>query len=114
MWFSRPGKADDPSRSTPTRYQPAAAPPAAVFFIHPTSYLDRSHWNAPLDNQEANERAKLFLRGQASAFNEAGDIWAPRYRQATFGAFLTSEAAAGQALDLAYRDRKSTRLNSSH
>ncbi|RIA36658.1 hypothetical protein DFR49_3942 [Hephaestia caeni] len=104
MWFSRPGKADDPSRWTPAGYQPAQKPVAAVFFIHPTSYLDRSHWNAPLDNQEANERAKLFLRGQASAFNEAGDIWAPRYRQATFGAFLTSEAAAGQALDLAYRD----------
>src|SRR3546814_10702734 len=33
MWFSRPGKADDPSRWTPTGYQPAAAPPAAVFFI---------------------------------------------------------------------------------
>src|SRR3546814_1520583 len=29
MWFSRPGKADDPSRWTPTGYQPAAAPPAA-------------------------------------------------------------------------------------
>src|SRR3546814_5564258 len=25
MWFSRPGKADDPSRWTPTGYQPAAA-----------------------------------------------------------------------------------------
>ena len=25
----------------------------SVFFIHPTSYLERAHWNAPLDNQEA-------------------------------------------------------------
>ena len=37
-------------------------------------------------------------------FNEAGAIWAPRYRQATFGAFLTDKEAAAKALDLAYRD----------
>ena len=80
------------------------AAPAAVFFIHPTSYLDRAHWNAPLDDAEANGRAALFLRGQASVFNEAGQVWAPRYRQATFGAFLTSQADAEKALDLAYRD----------
>ncbi len=104
MWFSRPGKPNDPSRWAPAGYTATSAPEAAVFYIHPTSYLDRAHWNAPLDNVEANERARLFLRGQASAFNGIAAIWAPRYRQATFGAFLTSEEAAGQALDLAYRD----------
>ena len=77
---------------------------AAIFFIHPTSYLNRAHWNAPLDDAEANDRAALFLRGQASAFNAAGGIWAPRYRQATFGAFLTSAADADRALALAYGD----------
>ncbi|MCM8730036.1 DUF3089 domain-containing protein [Hephaestia sp. GCM10023244] len=104
MWFSRPGKADDPARWVPAGYQPGAAPNAAVFYVHPTSYLNRARWNAPLDDAEANGRATLFLRGQATAFNAVGEIWAPRYRQATFGAFLTSEAAAGQALDLAYGD----------
>ena len=84
--------------------QAEPAPRAAVFAIHPTSYLDRSRWNAPLDNQEANDRAALFLRAQASAFNAAGQIWAPRYRQATFGAFLTASEDAQAALDLAYRD----------
>src|SRR6185312_11558493 len=67
-------------------------------------YLERAQWNAPLDNQEANDRAALFLRAQASAFNEVGAIWAPRYRQATFGAFLTNQAEAEKALDLAYGD----------
>ncbi|MCZ3230209.1 DUF3089 domain-containing protein, partial [Acinetobacter baumannii] len=43
-------------------------------------------------------------RGQASVFNEAGAIWAPRYRQATFGAFLTDRKAAEEALQLAYGD----------
>jgi pimeloyl-ACP methyl ester carboxylesterase len=104
MWFARPDMPDNPALWTPAGYKPGAAPQAAVFFIHPTSYLDRSHWNAPLDNKEANDRAALFLRGQASAFNDSGLIWAPRYRQATFGAFLTSEKSANEALDLAYHD----------
>lgn len=105
MWLSRPDIAADPSRWTPPGYAPRADHGgAAVFFIHPTSYLNRAHWNAPLDDKEANDRAALFLRGQASAFNESAEIWAPRYRQATFGAFLTSEAAADQALRQAYGD----------
>ncbi|WNO52629.1 DUF3089 domain-containing protein [Stakelama saccharophila] len=104
MWIARPDKPGNPALWTPDGYEPAGDPPAAVFFIHPTSYLKRTHWNAPLDDKEANSRAALFLRGQASAFNAIGAIWAPRYRQATFGAFLTDEAAANQALDLAYGD----------
>jgi hypothetical protein len=104
MWIARPDKPGNPALWTPAGYQPAAKPAAAVFFVHPTSFLDTKMWNAPLDNQDANNRAALFLRGQASAFNSVGEIWAPRYRQATFGAFLTSKASAGKALDFAYRD----------
>lgn len=103
MWFARPGVKEDAASWTPAGYK-ATAGEAAVFFIHPTSYLERDHWNAPLDDKEANDRTRLFLRGQASAFNAAGDIWAPRYRQATFGAFLTTAPDAGRALDVAYRD----------
>ena len=105
MWLAHPGKtADDPALWTPEGFKPSSTAEAAVFFIHPTSFLDRSAWNAPLDNKDANDRAALFIRGQASAFNESGEIWAPRYRQATFGAFLTTKADAQKALDLAYRD----------
>ena len=105
MWYSRPNKGPtDPARWVPAGYAPAPAPKAAVFFIHPTSYLDRSAWNAPIDDIEASERARLFIRGQASAFNEIATVWAPRYRQATFGAFLTTREDAARALDLAYRD----------
>ena len=105
MWFARPGiTANNPALWTPTNFKPGETPPAAVFFIHPTSYIDRTHWNAPLDDPRANEYARVFLRGQASAFNETGEIWAPRYRQATFGAFLTSQKDAEQALDFAYGD----------
>lgn len=104
FWLARPDKPGNPALWTPEGFKPAENPPAAVFFIHPTSFLDRSQWNAPLTDVAANARAELFLRGQASAFNGAGLVWAPRYRQATFGAFLTSKSQAQQALDFAYRD----------
>ncbi len=105
MWFARPGiTTNNPALWTPANFKPGDKPPAAVFFIHPTSYIDRAHWNAPLDDPRANEYARVFLKGQASAFNEIGEIWAPRYRQATFGAFLTSQKDAEQALDFAYGD----------
>ncbi|WP_374942774.1 DUF3089 domain-containing protein [Sphingomonas sp.] len=104
MWIARPDLPGNPAQWTPAGYAPGKNPKAAVFFIHPTSFLGTARWNAALDDRESNDRAALFLRGQASAFNAVGAIWAPRYRQATFGAFLTDIAAANQALDLAYRD----------
>ncbi|MFM9829415.1 MAG: DUF3089 domain-containing protein [Sphingomonas sp.] len=103
-WIARPDKPGNPALWVPEGYNAAANPTPALFFIHPTSYLDRSRWNAPLDDQVANDRAALFLRGQASAFNATAAIWAPRYRQATFGAFLTGQREAQLALDLAYGD----------
>ncbi|WP_174296870.1 DUF3089 domain-containing protein [Sphingomonas bacterium] len=108
MWIARPDIPDNPARWTPPGYRPAstkdATAGAAVFFVHPTSFIDRSRWNAPLDDADANARAALFLRAQASAFNEVGAIWAPRYRQATFGAFLSRGDNADRALALAYAD----------
>ncbi len=129
MWFARPGMEKDPSawrpaadgsetpgtENAPTGDQlipPAnAAIPAtpkgdaAIFFVHPTSYYSRSSWNAPLEDRDSDHRANLFVQGMASAFADAGDIWAPRYRQATLGAFLAEDrVTAGKAIDSAYRD----------
>jgi hypothetical protein len=105
MWLARPDAPGNPALWTPPGYTPGTpGKGSAIFFIHPTSYISRDHWNAPIDDPETNARAELFLRGQASAFNAVGDIWAPRYRQATFGAFLTDAAASAQALQLAYGD----------
>ena len=105
MWAARPDLPGNPALWTPAGYQPTGdAGGPAVFFIHPTSYLARDHWNAPLADAEANARTVLFVRGQASAFNAVGQIWAPQYRQATFGSFLTTDPNAARALDLAYRD----------
>jgi hypothetical protein len=107
MWLSHPRftEASDPARWRPEGV-PAPDPDAprfSVFFVHPTSYLERTHWNAPLDDAQSRSRARTFLRGLASPFS-AGEVWAPRYRQATFGAFLTDAPEADQAIDAAYRD----------
>ena len=133
MWFARPGLADDPADWRPpvegqkeavaakaeggklvgsakaAEATAADAEPAkddaAIFFVHPTSYYSKASWNAPLDDADANYRATLFMQGMASAFGDAGEIWAPRYRQATLGAFLaTDRVTAGKAIDAAYRD----------
>jgi hypothetical protein len=117
LWYSRPGI----GTRDPARWQPAyaaespppppatsePAPPFAVFFVHPTSYLNRASWNAPVENggdAEAERIARIYLRGMASAFNAASEIWAPRYRQATMGAFLTDAPEGKRALDAAYAD----------
>lgn len=106
MWISRPGMgASDPAQWRPaTLPKDAAISQAAVFFIHPTSYLSRSSWNAPLTDREAQSGAELFVRGLASPFNRSVDIWAPRYRQAAVGAFLTEGDNRTRAIDLAYGD----------
>jgi hypothetical protein len=105
LWIGRPDiRQNNPSFWAPEGYTPAPAPKAAVFFIHPTSFLERDRWNAPVDHEESQNRARLFVRSQASAFNSVGEVWAPKYRQATFGAFLTTKEDAQKALDFAYRD----------
>jgi Protein of unknown function (DUF3089). len=107
MWISRPGmKAEvDPARWLPPGVEQAAEPsPEAIFFVHPTSYIEKGSWNANLDDATSRERADLFVRGMASPFNAASAIWAPRYRQAAIGAFLTDQPEAERAIDLAYRD----------
>jgi hypothetical protein len=104
LWLARPDIARNPALWTPPGFAATRRPRVSVFFVHPTSFLEASAWNAPLDDRESQERAALFVRSEASAFNGVGAIWAPKYRQATFGAFLTDEANAGRALDLAYRD----------
>jgi hypothetical protein len=104
-WLARPDLAGDPSRWLPARFPALGNPQAAVFFIAPTTYLDHDHWNAPLDDAQANARLTLFLQSQASVFNSVGRVWAPRYRQATLGAFLAaSDPRSRQAIDFAYRD----------
>ena len=105
-WIARPDAIPSPAEWRPEGWPPETLVPSpvAAFYIHPTTYLERDRWNAPLDDLQSRSRAELFTRSQASAFNQVADIWAPRYRQAAFGAFLLDSADAQKALDLAYSD----------
>jgi len=105
-WLARPDLPQDPSNWLPDSTAiGTASPPAAIFYVHPTTYLERERWNAPLRPDAQTElRTKLFVQSQASALTSAGRVWAPRYRQAAYGAFLLQSDDAHKALDLAYRD----------
>jgi pimeloyl-ACP methyl ester carboxylesterase len=113
-WVARPDQPNDPSRWAPKSYADGSnylgfmPPPAihiAAFYVHPTTYLDRDLWNAPLfPGGQTEFRTRLFVQSQASAFSDAAEVWAPRYRQAAYGAFLLRTEDAQRALDLAYSD----------
>ena len=80
------------------------APHIPVFYVLPTTYLDRNRWNAPIDGPAARPRQELFAASQSSVFNGVGEIRAPLYRQAVIGAFLTGHRNAEVALRYAYQD----------
>ena len=110
-WISKPdGRANDPARWQPQGFPALPATPApnsaAVLYIHPTSAFDTTKWNAAVTDAAATTQATRFLRLQATALAAAGPVWAPRYRQAVFGAFMGDAPAAKQAIDAAYGDVK--------
>jgi Protein of unknown function (DUF3089) len=104
-WVAKPGLSNDPALWLPDGVSQSKTGSAAIFFIHPTTYLEKDRWNAQLDaGGDTSFRTKLFVESEASAFNGAGQVWAPHYRQAAFGAFLLKSEDAEKALDFAYRD----------
>ena len=105
-WFIRP---DLPPRTSTYRpagvEDPDAVPAADVFFLHPTTYLKRAHWNAPLDDATAEDALDGFsVAHQLTSFATAGQFYLPRYRQATLGAFLDESGQGDTALERAYPD----------
>jgi len=104
MWISRP----DAGPGDPAQWVPEGVSrqhgKALVFFIHPTSYLARAYWNAPIDEPDSARRADYYVHGMGTAFNGQAQVWAPRYRQAAIGVFLTDRPEAQRALDVAYMD----------
>jgi len=77
-----------------------------VFFIHPTTFLEKSEqWNADLSDESINANTDTGpILHQASVFNEVGFVYAPRYRQAHIKSYYTSKEDARLAFDLAYSD----------
>jgi hypothetical protein len=84
-----------------------------VFFIHPTTYTDKkfNQWNASLLDFKINDKTdQSAILYQASVFNEAERVYAPRYQQAHIKAFYINQEIAKPYFDLAYEDIKSAFL----
>jgi len=83
-----------------------------VFFVHPTIYAGykkgEDQWNADVNDTKLNtEVDNSTIKNQATAFNLAGRVYAPRYRQAHLYAYYTKNQEAGKkALNFAYQDVK--------
>ncbi|MEO1015530.1 MAG: DUF3089 domain-containing protein [Pseudomonadota bacterium] len=104
-WAALPDRADNADYTPEGVADGQAGAPADVFFIHPTTYIEGSGWNAPMGHEAADEFVDDFvMTGQASAFNGAARIFAPRYRQAQIYAFFALEDGGEEALELAYAD----------
>ncbi len=106
-WAVWPGRAS-PADQIPPGIDGTIAknPKADVFFIHPTTFLANSSWNAKYDEGDftGTQLDQAVLRYQVSAFNGCCRMYAPRYRQATLSAFLNPGADANKSFDLAYSD----------
>ena len=77
----------------------------AVFFIHPTTYINRNNWNQPPNDPEANEiLRKRILVNQASIFSACCEVYVPRYRQATLSSFAALNYNKVNAFSVAYKD----------
>ncbi len=114
-WIARPGMgANDPAMWVPPGLEEDAdALAVPVFFVHPTSYFEKAQWNAPDSDAKSRQLAEMFVRGMASPFNKSIDVWAPRYRQATIGAFLTDKPE-GDACARSCLWRRARRLRPVH
>jgi hypothetical protein len=111
-WAAHPDK-KDPSDSLPQSLAKdfVADSTADVFFLYPTSYGDASYTlgnNAPIDNPAINAKTDYgSILYQASIFNAAGRVFAPRYRQANFWYYFSKDTATSKiAFQFAYEDVK--------
>ena len=116
-WAAHPDK-KDPSDSVPAPLKDNYHPNSNVdiFFVHPTTYLDSTRpygWSASFNDYKTNLQTDYpTLLNQASVFNEAGRVFAPRYRQAHIKSYTpNNKVDTGYALaafELAYQDVKAS------
>jgi len=75
-----------------------------VFYIHPTGFFGKE-WNSDTNPKlSAYEKSESHITSQVSAFNNACNIYAPEYRQATYYSFYDLTENGYKAQDLAYQD----------
>jgi hypothetical protein len=112
-----PPPAPDYARPSSWALLPDAGAPQAgvdVFFVHPTSYPASftsynggRHWNAPYDDHGAMVvLQRVMLPNYAGPFAAVGDVYAPRYREASLYTKSTLWDDAIEARQFAYGDVK--------
>ena len=111
-WAAHPDK-HDPSDSVPAplRNDPRYSQDVDVFFIHPTTFTDpkdSGSTNAAIDDPVINAKTdRTAMLSQASVFNGACKVYAPRYRQAHIHMYYDPDKTRQKkAFDLAYADVK--------
>lgn len=78
---------------------------ADVFFVHRTTFLNCSAWNAAINNNLLNAATYFFaVKIPCHAFIHTARVFAPKYRQATLYSFYDTGSDGIKALDLAYND----------
>ncbi len=105
-WAAHPDAVDAADATPPRGFVDAQGDARAdVFFLHPTSYVRGASWTQPEETMRGDALVDdILILNQATAFNQCCRIFAPRYRQAAFYAFMTENEAGLAALDLAYED----------
>lgn len=103
-----------PANAPPTVRDEQAIAPADVFFVYPTIYTGKpgsaavSQWNASTNDTILNRQINnSTILNQATLFNGSGRVYAPRYRQAHYYVYVTTnQEDKTKSLDLAYADVK--------
>ena len=78
-----------------------------VFYVSPTVYFPKKggSWNADPLEADFRDRFQTPIEFQSTAFNVAGPIYAPYYRQAAYQVYTTPPStASSNAYTLAYND----------
>lgn len=104
----QPPPAPDYARPAAWALNEARAPdagPAAVFFVHSTTYDGGAEWNGPIGERKADAYLeRVVLPNYAGPFAQLGPVSAPRYRQGSLYTRLTLRDDAREARAFAWRD----------
>lgn len=104
----QPPPAPDYARPQAWALNEARAPdagPAAVFFVHSTTYDGGAEWNGPIGDRKADAYLeRVVLPNYAGPFARLGPVSAPRYRQGSLYTRLTLRDDAREARAFAWRD----------
>lgn len=103
-WLLAPAPRDDGAAANPAAESDAPSPPA-IFYVHSTTYFSRDAWNSALNAPKAKALLETTAApNQAGPFATVGDLFAPRYRQATGYALFTHKYDGVAAQMLAFGD----------